>query len=179
MAEDKPSLEQQSFVSELDDVAEALKTTLPEHAGHEGWALRSTSVLVCGCGGTLYAPEAAGAVDVGGGAAEVASAQTRDGGTGGREQVAVHAPQEIDVATADTFSRDLSQAFAAAPERVVVDFARTTFCDSTALRLLVNAARQAHASGCRLELVHPPRQLLVMAEILGVSDLLRLSAPPP
>jgi ABC-type transporter Mla MlaB component len=61
----------------------------------------------------------------------------------------------------------------------VVDFARTTFCDSTALRLLVNAARQAHASGCRLELVHPPRQLLVMAEVLGVSDLLRLSAPSP
>ncbi len=107
------------------------------------------------------------------------SSAPRAAGTGDTGPVVVRAPEEIDVATADTFSRDLSQAFAAAPERVVVDLASTTFCDSTALRLLINAARQAHASCCRLELVHPPRQLLLIAEVLGASGLLGLPPPQP
>lgn len=184
MSEHEPSFDQRSFVDELDDVAEVLKTAHPGHAGHEGWALRSTGVLTCGCGGALYAPEVASAVEVGLTEPDAEDSERQDSepgaeGADGSGRVVVRPPREIDVATADAFSRDLSRAFATDPERVAVDFAGTTFCDSTALRVLVNAARQAHTSGCRLELLHPPRQLLLMAEILGASRLLGLPAPPP
>lgn len=174
MTDSAASFDQRSFISELDDVAQVLKTTLAGHDGHDGWTLRSTGVLTCGCGQALYAPES-----------EVPSTELRatvqpadhadDSDRGGRE-VVVHAPAEIDVATADAFGLDLWQSFAAGPDRVVIDFAATTFCDSTALRLLVMAVKQARTSGCGLLLVHPPRQLLLMAEILGASELLGL--PP-
>ena len=179
MSEHEPSFDQRSFVSELDDVVEVLKSAHPGHTGHEGWALRSTGVLTCGCGGALYVPEVTRGVPQGQAPAEAEVSAPRAPVRGGPGAVVVRAPEEIDVATADALSRDLSQAFAAAPDRVVVDLARTTFCDSTALRLLVNAARQAHGSGCRLELAHPPRQLLLMAEILGASSLLGLPPPQP
>lgn len=175
MSEHGASFDRSSFVAELDGVAEVLKTTVTGHAGHEGWMLRSTGELTCGCGEALYVPEPVTTAPVppaeGHG---MASPGVGDQPSG--RQVVVRPPAEIDIATADAFSRDLSQAFAQGPDTVVIDFAGTTFCDSTALRLLVNAARQAHASHCRLHLVHAPRQLRLMAEILGAAVLLGL--PP-
>ena len=192
-----PSFDQRSFVHELDDVVALLKTTLAGHEEHVGWTLRSTGTLTCGCGAPLYAPHpaappgaepegaapesatpegaapAGGPVHPGGGPARPCSAADA-------AHVAppvVRAPKEVDIATADAFSRELSDALATGAARIAVDFAETTFCDSTALRLLVNAAKQAEGAGRRLVVVHPTRQLLLMADLLGASRLLGLAAP--
>ena len=177
MSEQGSSFDQRPFVAELDDVAAVLKSASPGHAGHEGWTLRSSGVLSCSCGEPLYAPDASG----------LASAQEPPPAAApppvappppaaGPAVVVVPAPQEIDIATADAFSRALSEALALRPAEVEIDLSVTTFCDSTALRLLVNATRQAQSSGCRLVLSSPPRQLLLMADVLGVSGLLGLDA---
>jgi anti-sigma B factor antagonist len=162
VGESTGSFDQRSFIAELDDVAAVLKSSTPGHAGHEGWTLRSSGVLTCSCGEALYSADAAQLPPE-------HDAPAHDGAG-----VVVHAPPEIDIATADAFSRALSDAFAARPAEVVVDLSRTTFCDSTALRLLVNARRQAERSDCRLVLASPPRQLLLMADVLGVTALLGL-----
>ena len=176
MSQHGPSFDQRSFIAELDDVAAMLKRTLAGHDGHEGWTLRSTGVLTCSCGQSLYAPEVPAEPPAD--PSPTAGRHGQDDPGGDLRQVVVVPPEEIDVATADAFSRDLSQAFATGPDRLVIDFARTTFCDSTALRVLVNAARQASSSGCRLVLVNAPRQLLLMAEILGASPVLGLPPSP-
>ena len=173
MSEHSPSFDQRSFIAELDDVAAMLKTMHEGHAEHDGWTLRSTGVLTCSCGEPLYGPDASAlppeqVVPV------VGPEQESTAGTGSGA-VVVSAPEEIDIATADAFSRALSDAFATGADEIVIDLRRTTFCDSTALRLLVNGAKQAQSSGCRLVLTDPPRQLLLMADILGVSELLGLS----
>lgn len=162
MSDGGASFDQRSFISELDDVAAVLKSSSPGHAGHEGWTLRSSGVLTCSCGEALYSADAA------------QLPPEQDPPEGDATGVVVRAPQEIDIATADAFSRALSDAFAAQPAEVVIDLSQTTFCDSTALRLLVNARRQAQGADCRLVLASPPRQLLLMADVLGVAALLGL-----
>jgi anti-anti-sigma regulatory factor len=52
-----------------------------------------------------------------------------------------------------------------------------TFCDSTALRVLINARRYARALDVDLRIVNPPRGLLRIAALLQASELLGLPAP--
>jgi anti-sigma B factor antagonist len=171
VSESTGSFDQRSFIAELDDVAAVLKSAHAGHAGHDGWTLRSTGVLTCSCGAALYAPDAAALPPEAEPELPAVVAGTSSGPAG---STVVVAPPEIDIATADAFSRALSDAFATRADEIVVDLSRTTFCDSTALRLLVNAARQAAASSSRLVLAHPPRQLLLMSDVLGVSEMLGL-----
>lgn len=173
VSENGASFDQRSFIAELDDVAAVLKSAHTGHAGHDGWTLRSTGVLSCSCGEALYAPDASELPPEP--EAELPTVvQGSDAGVDTASPAVVVAPQEIDIATADAFSRALSAAFATGADEIVIDLARTTFCDSTALRLLVNARKQAESSDCRLVLRHPPRQLLLMADVLGISGLLGL-----
>ena len=174
VTESGASFDQRSFIAELDDVAAVLKSAHPGHAGHDGWTLRSTGVLTCSCGQALYAPDASALPPEPEPDLPVVVPPSQGGGGPAGDATVVRAPAEIDIATADAFSRALSDAFATQADEIVVDLSCTTFCDSTALRLLVNAAKQADAAGCRLVLAHPPRQLLLMADVLGVGPLLGL-----
>jgi anti-sigma B factor antagonist len=88
----------------------------------------------------------------------------------------VVAPSELDIASAPAFARDIAAAFDAGAEAVVADFSGTTFCDSSALKVLVNAAKHADAHGLRFEICGPSRMLCRMAAVLGASALLGL--PP-
>jgi anti-anti-sigma factor len=89
----------------------------------------------------------------------------------------VVAPAEVDVATSPAFERDIADAFVTGSGSVVVNFASTTFCDSSGLRVLVNAAKHAQALGRRFEVRNPPLMLRRMAEILGASALLHIGPP--
>ena len=90
--------------------------------------------------------------------------------------VVLRPPSEIDVATGLVFAADLAGACASPGAAVVVDFSDVTFCDSTAVLVLVNAVTHARACGCELEVRNPTRMLRVMAHALGLSEVLPLSS---
>ncbi len=95
---------------------------------------------------------------------------------GSRTPSVVVAPVELDYASCVGFARDLDVAFGSAAGVIVADFAGTTFCDSSGLKVLVGAAKRAAASGRRFEVRSPSRMLCRMASILGASSLLGM--PP-
>lgn len=91
--------------------------------------------------------------------------------------VTVVPPAEIDLASADQFAAGIAGGFAAGDGPVHVDFSGVTFCDSTGLRILVAAAKQARKAGRQFLVLNPTRHLLIMAEVLGASELLLIPAP--
>lgn len=95
----------------------------------------------------------------------------------GRE-VIVTPPTEIDIATADLFGELLDQACALGPDRVIVDFASVTFCDSTGLKALVHAQRKLGTRGCSLVVRNPPASVRRVTAILGMSDELGIPRLP-
>lgn len=88
-------------------------------------------------------------------------------------------PPEVDIASADRFAAELADALADRPSALEIDWTLVTFCDSSGLRELVNAAKHARAVGCRLTVRNPSRPLLRLADLLGASALLHLPPPPP
>lgn len=50
-----------------------------------------------------------------------------------------------------------------------MDFASSTFCDSSAVEVLLHAAAELRANGCQLEVRSPNRHLLRISDVLGLS----------
>lgn len=86
----------------------------------------------------------------------------------------VVAPVELDYASAAQFGRDLDAAVTSGVSLVAADLGRTTFCDSSGLKVLVHAAKLAKAREQRFEVRNPSRMLLRMAGILGATSVLGL-----
>ena len=86
-------------------------------------------------------------------------------------------PPEIDISTANEFGADIADAFAAGARTVTVDFAAVTFCDSSGLKVLINAAKVARAMDRAFVVRNPTRSLLRMADLLQATTLLRLPRP--
>jgi phospholipid transport system transporter-binding protein len=59
------------------------------------------------------------------------------------------------------------------PERLVIDFAGITDIDSSAVALLLEWRREALARAKTLEFIHLPPNLLALAELYGVADLIQ------
>ena len=59
------------------------------------------------------------------------------------------------------------------PERLTIDFARITHVDSSAVALLLEWRRQAQRRGKRLEFVNLPANLLALASLYGVAELIQ------
>ena len=62
------------------------------------------------------------------------------------------------------------------PDRLAIDFSAVTGVDSSAVALLLEWRRQAAARGKRLEYVNLPANLLALAQLYGVADLIQASA---
>ena len=62
----------------------------------------------------------------------------------------VHAPQELDMATAGAVTRLLDAVLAREPAVLVVDMTSTRFCDSTAAAVLIRANKEAARAGVSL-----------------------------
>ena len=58
------------------------------------------------------------------------------------------------------------------PERLTIDFAGVTGIDSSAVALLLDWRRQAAARGKRLVFVNLPQNLLELARLYGVAELI-------
>lgn len=85
-------------------------------------------------------------------------------------------PVELDAATAPALARSVKQAYDDGAQLVSLDFTGNTFCDSSGIKLMVNALKHATALGRGLVVLNPPRMLRRMGEVLGISGLLGL--PP-
>ena len=59
------------------------------------------------------------------------------------------------------------------PDRLTIDFAGVTGVDSSAVALLLDWRRQATQRGKQLVFVNLPANLLALAELYGVADLIR------
>lgn len=62
--------------------------------------------------------------------------------------------------------------FFVSPTRMVFDLAGISKADSAGLALLLEWLRQAGQGGVELHYVNLPRQLLAMAQVVGVEDIL-------
>lgn len=93
-----------------------------------------------------------------------------------KAEVVVTAPSEIDIATGNLLAQRIDRAGALHPDRVIVDFGTVTFCDSTAVNVLLSASARLQRRGCVLVLRNPPHMLTRMAALLGQSQILGLPA---
>jgi phospholipid transport system transporter-binding protein len=59
------------------------------------------------------------------------------------------------------------------PDRLTIDFSAITGVDSSAVALLLEWRRQAQARGKALVFVNLPPNLLALAELYGVADLIQ------
>ena len=92
-------------------------------------------------------------------------------------EVTVTPPAEIDVATYELLAQRIAHACAQRPDRVVVDFSGVTFCDSTAVSVLLAALERVEAQGCELVVRNPSRALQRVTTLLGLGELLGIPAP--
>ena len=64
------------------------------------------------------------------------------------------------------------------PDRLTIDFSAITGVDSSAVALLLEWRRQALERGKRLEYVNLPPNLMALAELYGVAELIQPSTAP-
>lgn len=87
---------------------------------------------------------------------------------------------ELDIATAPELERELRQRLADPSCReIVLDLRSTSFIDSSGLRVLLLASRDAHAAGCRLLVVPGDGHVLRAIEMAQVAEHLELGDLPP
>lgn len=82
----------------------------------------------------------------------------------------VHVRGDLDLATAPSLERTISEADD--PERLVIDLTECSFVDSTALRVLTEAARNQSARGGELALVVTDPGIRRILEITAVDTVL-------
>jgi anti-sigma B factor antagonist len=83
-------------------------------------------------------------------------------------------PAEIDVTNAAQVGEELHSPFRDGVRAVVADLTRTTYCDSSGARVLLQASDRATASRGELRLVLPPGPVLRALQIMGLDRLLRI-----
>ncbi len=83
-------------------------------------------------------------------------------------------PTEIDITNSDQVGADLQHACQSAANAVIADLTRTTFCDSSAVRALLEAHKLATSRGIELDLVVTSAAVLRVLELTGLDRTLRL-----
>jgi anti-sigma B factor antagonist len=84
----------------------------------------------------------------------------------------VTAPEEIDITNAAGLQAALLEAAGHGSRTLVVDMARTQFCDSAALHVLVRAHQRARADGSELLLVICAAAVLRTFALTGIDHLM-------
>lgn len=64
------------------------------------------------------------------------------------------------------------------PDKLTIDFAKVTMVDSSAVALLLEWRRQALARAKTLEFVNLPSNLMALARLYGVAELIDPAAAP-
>jgi anti-anti-sigma factor len=90
-------------------------------------------------------------------------------------EVRVEVEGELDIATADDLERAVWPLIARRPERLVVDLAGLTFCDSSGTRTMISLYREAHRTGTQLVIVAARPEVRRIFEIVHLGQLLDLA----
>jgi anti-sigma B factor antagonist len=91
----------------------------------------------------------------------------------------VSAPAEIDVSNAGDVLGCLLMVIRDGPAVLIVDLTATTFCDSAAVHALVQAFKEARASGVELRLAAGGPAVIRLLEITGVDQLIGIYPTVP
>jgi anti-anti-sigma factor len=83
---------------------------------------------------------------------------------------------EIDLATAPALDRELEEATARGPGRLVVDMSGVTFLDSSGCHVLVRAHRRADGTGVELALAGLNGACRRVLEVAGLTEVLPVDA---
>lgn len=87
---------------------------------------------------------------------------------------------ELDIANADLALRYMTGIVDRYRLPVALDLSRLTFCDASGLGALAAIGRHAERAGCPLRLTSPPKLLIRMIRLTGLTDTLPiLPASPP
>ena len=92
----------------------------------------------------------------------------------GARRVVVTLPAEIDLVNADQIGRQRVAALAPGVAIVVADMTATRFCDTSGVRMLVLAHKEAAAHNAELRVVLPSADVLRVLAILQVDRVLRI-----
>ncbi len=87
------------------------------------------------------------------------------------DSVAISLRGELDLTSTPAFERELRDAEAGAPVRLVIDLSGLDFMDSTGLRALLQARERARANGHELTLRRGPRQVQRVLELTKAVDV--------
>lgn len=93
-------------------------------------------------------------------------------------QVVVSPRGEIDIASAPLLSERLDAVIPAANERLVIDLSETTFLDSTALAVLVQAYKRLGDTGAEFVLRAPSKRVGKVLAITGLDRLMTIEDAP-
>lgn len=85
---------------------------------------------------------------------------------------------EIDLSTTEQVADAVHTAMAGRPREVHVDMAAVTFLDSSGIRILLQAHREAAEQGIGLRLVHAHRRVTEVLDLTGLRELLQDGAVP-
>jgi anti-anti-sigma factor len=77
---------------------------------------------------------------------------------------------ELDLASAPVLERELREAEATSPSRLVIDLAGLAFMDSTGLQALLRARERANTNGHQLALRRAPHQVQRVFELTKTVD---------
>jgi anti-sigma B factor antagonist len=88
------------------------------------------------------------------------------------EPAVIILPAELDITNSAQVGDQLAAAFGTGVSTVIADMTSTTFCDSSGVRTLMLAHKNADADGAELRVAGPCRAVLRIFELTGVDVLL-------
>jgi anti-anti-sigma factor len=97
------------------------------------------------------------------------------GADGRAADVRVEVEGELDILTAEELERAVWPIIARRPERIVVDLAGLTFCDSSGTRTMISLYREAQRTGTQLVIVAARHEVRRIFEIVQLGQLLDIA----
>ncbi|MGI8461723.1 MAG: STAS domain-containing protein [Solirubrobacterales bacterium] len=95
------------------------------------------------------------------------------------ETVVVALEGEIDLSTAPEAERRILDAAGGSPARIVIDLREVTFMDSSGVRVLLSAHRDAESNGRSFAIVKGNSAVDRLLEVTGLAERLELLDAPP
>lgn len=97
----------------------------------------------------------------------------------GSDSFVIAAGGELDLYTAERLRETLAEALELGGRRLLVDLTGVSFMDSTALGVLVDAAKTLQSSGGQMVLVADDPRVTRVIEITGLGQVFRLESSLP
>ena len=91
----------------------------------------------------------------------------------------IKVPVEVDTTNCAKVASELTAACVPGVRTVIADLTQTTFCDSSALRVLLQAHRVAETQGIDFAVAVNSHSVLRVLEITGLTSILRLYPSVP